>query len=80
MLDELFQFNLGHCHQTLNLIFRPVEVLDAEGVDGNNLNAGLITDFEYLTLLISNIFFPYKPTRAENIPLRALRSLDDDPL
>lgn len=35
MLNQLLQLNLGHVHQPIHLIFGPLEVLNAEGVDGN---------------------------------------------
>lgn len=48
MLDELGQLRLGQCHQTLDLASGPVEVLDTKGVDRDDLDAGLVADFENL--------------------------------
>ena len=48
MLHELLELDLGHSHQSLDLVFGPVEVLDAEGVDRDDLDSGLVADFEDL--------------------------------
>lgn len=48
MLQKLGEFDFGHIHQTINLILRPLEVLNAEGVNSHDLHAGLVTDFEHL--------------------------------
>lgn len=62
-------------------MLRSVEVLDAEGVDGNDFDTGFVTDFEHLTQVISDIFsLKTKRGSKKFLPLRALRSLDDGPL
>jgi hypothetical protein len=48
MLGQLFELDLGHGHERIDLMLRTVEVLDAEGVDGNDLDARLVADLEYL--------------------------------
>jgi hypothetical protein len=48
MLYELSQFDLRHVHERVDLVLGPLEVLDAEGVDGHHLDAGLVADFQYL--------------------------------
>ncbi len=48
MLDELFQFDLGHVHERVNFVFRSLEILDAEGVDCYVGHAGLVAYFEDL--------------------------------
>jgi hypothetical protein len=48
MLDELFQFDLGHVHERIDFVFRSLEILDAEGVDCYVGYAGLVAYFEDL--------------------------------
>lgn len=49
MLDELFQLGLCELHQSFDLVFRPVVVFDAEGIDRDNFHAALVTNFQDLT-------------------------------
>lgn len=48
VLHELFQFDLGHVHECVDLVLCPLEVLDAEGVDGDVGDARLVTDLQNL--------------------------------
>lgn len=48
VLDELCKLNLGHLHQAIHLMLGPFEVLNAECVDGNVSDTGLVAHFEYL--------------------------------
>ena len=38
------QLDLRHRHQGIDFVLGPLEVLNAEGIDGNNLHAGLVAD------------------------------------
>lgn len=48
VLDELFEFDLRHVHQGIDFVFRPLEVLDTEGVDRDVSDARLVAYFEDL--------------------------------
>lgn len=48
MLGHLFKFDFCHCHQRTDLVFGALEVLDAERVDSNDLDASFVADFENL--------------------------------
>jgi hypothetical protein len=45
---QLLELDLGHGHEGIDLVLGALEVLDAEGVDGDDLDASLVADFEYL--------------------------------
>lgn len=44
-MGKLGEFDLGHVHQGIYLIFGSLEVLDAEGVDGDMGNSRLVANF-----------------------------------
>lgn len=45
---QLLQLDLGQLHKPLDFVLGPVVVLDAEGVDGDDLDAAPIADFHDL--------------------------------
>jgi hypothetical protein len=45
MLYQLRQFDLCHVHERVDLVLGALEVLDTEGVDGDDLDAGLVAYF-----------------------------------
>jgi hypothetical protein len=44
MLSQLLKLDLCHGHEGIDLVLRALEVLDAEGVDGDGLDASLVAD------------------------------------
>ena len=46
VLTHLHQSRLGHVHQAVDFIFAPLEVFDAESVDGDVFDAALVTHFQ----------------------------------
>lgn len=48
LIAQFGKFCFGKLHQCLDLIGRALEVLDAEGVHGDDLDAELHTDGQYL--------------------------------
>lgn len=48
VLDELLEFDLGHVHQRVHLVFRALEVFNAERVDRDMRYPGLVAYFEDL--------------------------------
>lgn len=53
MLDELFEFDLGHVHECIDFVFGALEILDAEGVDGNMRHPRLVAYLEDLRRFLS---------------------------
>jgi hypothetical protein len=49
MLGQLFELDLCHRHERVHLMLGALEVLDAERIDGYDLDAGFVADFEYLS-------------------------------
>lgn len=45
---QLLELDLGQLHEPFDLVFGPVVVLDAECVDGNDLDAAFVADFHDL--------------------------------
>jgi hypothetical protein len=54
MLGQLLQLHLRHGHERVDFMLRALEVLYAEGVDGDNLDTSLIADFEDLKALLEH--------------------------
>ena len=54
MLRQLYKFHFCHVHQGVDLIFRALEVLDAERVNSYDFHTSLITDFENLVECVRN--------------------------
>jgi hypothetical protein len=54
MLGQLLQLHLRHGHERINFMLRALEVLYAECVDGDNLDASLVADFEDLEALLEH--------------------------
>ena len=48
MLGKLQELEFRHGHQGIDFIFGAFEVFNAEGVDGDDLDTGFVTDFEDL--------------------------------
>lgn len=48
MLCDLREFDLEHVHQGIDLIFAPLEILNAEGIDRDDLDTALIAHLEDL--------------------------------
>lgn len=48
VLCELGEFDFCHVHERVNFVFGPLEVFDAEGVDGDDFDAGFVADFKDL--------------------------------
>ncbi len=53
MLCQLGEFDFCHVHQGIDFIFRALEILDAESVDGHHFDAGFVAHFENLEQLAS---------------------------
>lgn len=51
VLRQLGEFDLGHVHQRVDLVFRPLEVLDAEGIYGDSVHARFVAYLEDLVLI-----------------------------
>lgn len=62
MLSQLRQLRLRHVHQCVDFVFRALEVLDAEGIDGNTLYANLVAHFEDLSRILANLTTPMNKT------------------
>lgn len=56
VLGDLGEFDLRHVHQSVNFVFGSFEVLDAEGVNGDNFDARLVANLEYLPRLLVGLF------------------------
>jgi hypothetical protein len=48
VLRHLRQLHFGHIHECIDLELGPLEILDTECVDGDDLNATLVADFQNL--------------------------------
>ena len=48
MLRKLEQLDLGHVHKRINFVFRPLEILNTEGIYGDDLDASLVAHVQYL--------------------------------
>ena len=48
VLGELGELDLGHVHESVDFVFGAFEILDTEGVDGDDFAAGFVADFEDL--------------------------------
>lgn len=82
VLRELGEFDFCHIHEGINFVFGPLEVLNTKGVDGDDIDAGFVADFQNLA---SNRISIYRKafetivlgaTGNENSPLPTLRSQD----
>lgn len=51
MLCKLKELDLCHFHKRIDLVLGPLEVLDAERVNGHHLDAGFVADFENLQVV-----------------------------
>lgn len=47
VLTHLGESRLGHVHQAVDFVFAPLEVLDAEGVDGDVFHAAFVTHLQH---------------------------------
>ena len=45
VLRELRELDFGHVHERVDFVFRPLEVLNAEGVDGHYFHAAFVAHF-----------------------------------
>lgn len=50
MSSHFRQLDFSHIHQCLDLVFRALEIFDAEGVNRNYFDSGLVADFKDLRL------------------------------
>lgn len=48
VLHELLQLDFGQLHQTIHLVLRSVVVLDAKGIDSDDLDTTFVADFKDL--------------------------------
>jgi len=48
MIHKLLKLGLGHVHKALYLSFWSIKVLQAEGIDCDNLDSTLVADFQDL--------------------------------
>lgn len=55
MLRELGQFDFRHIHERIHFVFGPLEIFNAKGVDGDDLDARFVADFKDLTSSRFNI-------------------------
>lgn len=53
VLSQLLQLHLCHGHERINFMFRALEVLYAECIDGDNLDASFVADFEDLVAMLA---------------------------
>jgi hypothetical protein len=77
MLGQLIKLDLGHVHESVDFIFGALEVFNAKGVDGDNLDSGLVAHLEYLPLGVSARVNCASISDLD-IHERGLRSLGDD--
>ena len=67
VLGQLQQFELCHSHQSVDFVFRALEVLDTECVDGHDFDTCFVADFEYLGTRFSKTGM-YKTCRRKYYP------------
>lgn len=48
VLRELGEFEFCHIHECINFVFGPLEVLNTKGIDGDDIDAGFVADFQNL--------------------------------
>lgn len=48
MLSNLRQLDFGHIHERIDLIFRPLKVLNTKGVDRHNLDTSFVANLQNL--------------------------------
>ena len=53
VLSQLLQLHLCHGHERINFMLRALEVLYAECIDGDNLDASFVADFEDLVAMLA---------------------------
>jgi hypothetical protein len=53
VLRQLLELDFSQLHQALDLVFGTIEVLNAEGVDRDDLDTALVADFQHLCDLVS---------------------------
>lgn len=51
MLTQLRELNFRNLHERVDLVEGTLKVFDGEGVDGDDLDAGLVADFEDLYII-----------------------------
>ena len=76
VLSQLRQLGLCHVHQSVDLILRPLKVLNAEGVYGNTFDANLVAYFEDLLNCQPSRYMSYM---GRNVPLPTPRNPGYDP-
>ena len=73
MLRKLQKLDFRHIHQCVDFVFRALEILNGERVDGNDFHAGLVADFQYLRKTSAHLSWFFSWFTSPSYPRKGLK-------